>query len=262
MKDNCQTGHVYLVGSGPGDPGLLTMRAHALISSAKVVVHDRLVSERIMALVPASAQLINVGKAPDHHPFPQENINALLVSLAGRHESVLRLKGGDPYMFGRGSEEVATLRAAGIGYTVVPGVSAAQGISASTGVPLTHRGMSTGVRFVTGHCRAGHDLDLDWSGLADPGTTLVVYMGRGHAQEIAEKLIAHGLSAEMPAMLVMDGTRPTEKRVYTTLAELGAEAARLCSGAPVLMVVGHVVDLADDLVDLSAEPLMDRIDHG
>ncbi len=254
-------GHVYLVGAGPGDPDLLTVKALRLIEAADVVVHDRLVSDAILEHVRPGAQMINVGKLPNHHPFPQANINALLVSLAGRHQNVVRLKGGDPYMFGRGSEEVGVLREAGISYTVVPGITAAQGIAAATGAPLTHRGLATGVRFVTGHCRAGHDLDLDWDGLADPDTTLVFYMGRGHAAEISEKLRASGLAAEMPVMLVADGTRETESRHFTTLERLAETAAKLEKSRPVLIVIGRVVDLADDLA-LRAFDLCEQVRHG
>ncbi|MDU8941846.1 uroporphyrinogen-III C-methyltransferase [Ovoidimarina sediminis] len=254
-------GHVYLIGAGPGDPDLLTVRALRLIEQAEVVVHDRLVSPEIMALVPEGAQRIDVGKAPDHHPFPQANINALLVSLASRGSKVVRLKGGDPYMFGRGSEEVAELRTAGISYTVVPGITSAQGIASATGVPLTHRGLATGVRFVTGHCRAGHELDLAWAGLADPETTLAVYMGRGHAAEIAARLIGAGLPADMPAMLVVDGTRASEEQHFTTLDHLGEVAAGLDAKRPVLMMIGQVVTLADALAVREAAAL-ERVGHG
>ena len=254
-------GHVYLIGAGPGDPDLLTVRALRLIEQAEIVVHDRLVSDEIMALVPANAQRIDVGKAPDHHPFPQANINALLVSLAARGGKVIRLKGGDPYMFGRGSEEVAELRDAGVSYTVVPGITSAQGIASRTGVPLTHRGLATGVRFVTGHCRAGHELDLDWKSLADPDTTLAVYMGRGQAAEIASRLIGAGLSADTPAMLVVDGTRATEERHFTTLAHLGEVAATLDAKRPTLMMIGRVVSLADALAVRTTE-MFERVGHG
>lgn len=254
-------GHVYLIGSGPGDPDLLTVKALRLIQEAEIVVHDRLVSPEIMALVPEAAQKIDVGKAPDHHPFPQANINALLVSLARRFGKVVRLKGGDPYMFGRGSEEVDVLRDAGVPYTVVPGITSAQGIASVTGVPLTHRGLATGVRFVTGHCRAGHELDLDWDSLADANTTLAIYMGRGHADEISKRLIGAGLDAETPVMLVVDGTRATEERHFTTLSGLGDVAAGLEKTRPTLIIVGHVVSLADDLV-AEAERVLDEVGHG
>lgn len=253
-------GHVYLIGAGPGDPDLLTVKALRLIEDAQIVVYDRLVSPEIMALVPDSAQKIDVGKAPDHHPFPQPNINALLVSLARRMGKVVRLKGGDPYMFGRGSEEVDVLRDAGVPYTVVPGITSAQGIASVTGVPLTHRGLATGVRFVTGHCRAGHDLDLDWDGLADPNTTLAIYMGRGHASEISARLIRAGLDGGTPVMLVVDGTRATEERFFTTLAGLGKTASALDKSRPALIIVGQVVSLADELAD-RADVILKEVGH-
>ena len=254
-------GHVYLIGAGPGDPDLLTVKAMRLIQQAEIVVHDRLASSEVMALVPKTAQTFDVGKAPDHHPFPQANINALLVSLARRAGKVVRLKGGDPYIFGRGSEEVDVLRDAGVPYTVVPGITSAQGIASVTGVPLTHRGLATGVRFVTGHCRAGHDLDLDWEGLADAETTLVVYMGRGHATEISRRLIQTGRAPETPVMLVVDGTRPSEERHFTTLANLGPIAAGLDKRRPTLIVIGQVVSLADDLVQV-ADHALEQVGHG
>ncbi len=255
-------GHVHLVGAGPGDPDLLTVKALRAIESADVIVHDRLVSTEILALARPGVQLIDVGKAPNHHPFPQANINALLVALASRHPYVVRLKGGDPYLFGRGSEEAAVLRDAGVPFTTIPGISAAQGIAASTGVPLTHRGLATGVRFVTGHCRAGHALDLDWDGLADPETTLVIYMGRGHAAEISERLIESGLDPETPTMLVRDGTRPTESRRFATLATLDRIADELDRHGPVLIMIGRVVDLADERRTMMDQLEPDRARHG
>jgi uroporphyrin-III C-methyltransferase len=255
-------GHVHLVGAGPGDPDLLTVKALRLVQTATVIVHDRLVSDTILKLARPDAQLIDVGKLPKHHPVPQANINALLISLARRHGSILRLKGGDPYMFGRGSEEVGELRAAGISFSVVPGITAAQGVAASTDVPLTHRGLSTGVRFVTGHCRAGHDLDLDWEGLADPETTLIVYMGRGHAQQISDNLIKGGLSADMPVMLVVDGTRPTESRHFATVGTMAEVAGQLDKKRPTLIVIGRVVELAGDLVQaFEVGEVLDCVSH-
>ena len=246
MPSDIGPSHVFLVGAGPGDPDLLTVKALKAIETADVVVHDRLVSPEILSLCRPGVQLIDVGKAPNNHPFPQANINALLVSLAGRHERIVRLKGGDPYVFGRGSEEVAVLRDAGIAFTTIPGITAAQGIAASTGAPLTHRGLATGVRFVTGHCRAGHELELDWDGLADPDTTLIVYMGRGHADEISRQLMSKGLGGDMPVMLVENGTRANETRHFATLATLAQAARKTARGVPVLIVIGRVVDLADE----------------
>jgi uroporphyrin-III C-methyltransferase len=171
-------GIVYLVGAGPGDPELLTLKARRLLDEADVVVYDRLVSDDILALIPVGTAKISVGKQPRSHPVPQPEINALLARLASTGRTVVRLKGGDPFMFGRGSEEAAYLIEQGIAFSVVPGVTSASGCAAAVGLPLTHRGLATGVRFITGHCREDLELDLDWRGLADPNTTLVIYMGR------------------------------------------------------------------------------------
>ena len=152
-------------------------------------------------------------------------------------------------MFGRGSEEVGALKEANVPFTVVPGITSAQGIASVTGVPLTHRGLATGVRFVTGHCRAGHDLDLDWKGLADEDTTLIVYMGRGHATDISDRLVWAGLPKTTPVMLVVDGTRPTEERHFTTLAQMGEVAGTLKTTRPTLIVIGQVVSLSDEFFE-------------
>lgn len=236
-------GKVHLVGAGPGDPDLLTRKAARLIAEAEVLVHDRLVSAEILALAPQGADLIPVGKAPKCHPVPQERINAILVEQAQSGRRVVRLKGGDPFIFGRGSEEAAELRAAGVAVETVPAITAAQGAAAATGVPLTHRGIATGVRYVTGHCRADAELDLDWAGLADPETTLVVYMGAGNIVQISRELMAHGLTPEMPVMAVNNATTPRERRRVSTLGRIAADTARAGFSGPVLFVVGAVVSL-------------------
>lgn len=234
-------GHVYLVGAGPGAVDLLTLRAARLIGAAEVIVHDRLVSPEILALAPATARLIPVGKAPRDHPVPQAEINRLLVALAHEGRMVVRLKGGDPYIFGRGSEEAAELAAEGIPVDVVPGITAAQGVAAATGVSLTHRGLATGVRYVTGHCRADAPLDLDWQGLADPETTLVVYMGAATIPQIAAHLIAHGMPADLPVLAISNATTPRERRLVSRLDALVADLARAALEGPVLFVIGRVV---------------------
>ena len=198
MKSAGDCSIVYLVGAGPGDPELLTCKARRLITEADVVVYDRLVSDEILALIPAGTARFSVGKQPGFHPVCQENINALLVMLAKGNRCVVRLKGGDPLLFGRGSEEIAALASAGISCEVVPGVTSASACAASVGVPLTHRGMASSVRFVTGHCRADAELDFDWRGLADPDTTLVVYMGFANIERIASRVMAHGLDPATP----------------------------------------------------------------
>ncbi|AVL54252.1 uroporphyrinogen-III C-methyltransferase [Roseobacter denitrificans] len=267
MLKKMNQGQVFLVGAGPGDPELLTLRALRMIQSADVVVHDRLVSRDIMALVPAGVRRINVGKKPNHHPVPQDEINALLVQLVQEGATVARLKGGDPMIFGRGSEEAAVLHAAGIKVSYAPGITAAQGVSASTGVPLTHRGLATGVRYVTGHCQANRPLDLDWDGLADADTTLVVYMGHANMQQIAAGLIERGLPAEHPVLVVANGTRPNETRLVTQLGALQIKRANIPVPGPVLFIVGRVVTLIDSEDSTAADtllraPELQRVLHG
>jgi uroporphyrin-III C-methyltransferase len=236
-------GIVHLVGAGPGDPELLTLRALRLIREADVVVHDRLVSPEIMALVPPGTRRIDVGKLPKHHRLPQEGINALLVDLAARGLCVMRLKGGDPLIFGRGSEEAAAIRAAGQRCTLVPGITSAQGAAATTGVPLTHRGLATGVRYVTGHRAKDATLDLDWASLASPETTLVVYMGAATMAEISARLVAQGLPADLPVLAIAAATTPRERRVLSTLADIATAVADAEPGVPLLFIIGRVVSL-------------------
>lgn len=238
-----RSGQVFLVGAGPGDPELLTLKAARVLAAAQAVVYDRLVSAEILALVPPLARLIPVGKAPKAHTVPQERIHDILIELARDGLTVVRLKGGDPMIFGRGSEEAAALSSAGIPFEIVPGITAAQGAAAATGVPLTHRGVAAGVRYVTGHCREDLPLDLDWAGLADPETTLVVYMGAAAIAEIAGRLIAQGMPASLPVMAVASATTPQERRLVSCLDSIAAEAAAQRLSGPVLFVIGHVVSL-------------------
>jgi uroporphyrin-III C-methyltransferase len=246
MKDQSEThfhGHVHLIGAGPGDPDLLTLRALRLIGGADVVVHDRLVSPAIMALIPPDTRRIDVGKLPGFHRVPQATINALLVDLAREGLTVARLKGGDPLIFGRGSEEAEALRAAGIAVSYVPGITAAQGASASTGVPLTHRGLATGVRYVTGHRAGDGALDLDWPSLASEDTTLVVYMGAATIAEIALQLLRHGMVPSLPVLAIASATTPRETRILSTLGQIGTDIAAARPEAPVLFIIGHVAGL-------------------
>ena len=240
-------GHVYLIGSGPGDPELLTLKALRLLQTADVVVHDRLVSPEIMALVPAGTKRIDVGKLPKFHKVPQEAINALLVDLAAEGLCVARLKGGDPMIFGRGSEEADVVRRAGFGVTYVPGITSAQGAASSTGVPLTHRGLATGVRYVTGHRAKDAALDLDWASLACEETTLVVYMGAANIAEIALQLMRHGMAPTLPVMAVASATTPRETRLVSTLGAVGTDVARAQPEAPVLFVIGHVAGMYQEI---------------
>ena len=238
-------GTVHIVGAGPGDPELLTLKAHRLLAEADVVVYDRLVAPEVLDLAPPGAMRIYAGKAAGQHHLPQAEINALLVRLAQAGREVVRLKGGDPFIFGRGSEEARHLARAGIPFTVVPGITAATGCAAAAGIPLSHRGVASGVRFVTGHCRDDAELDLDWRGLADPDTTLVVYMGLANLSLFAERLIAAGLAPSTPAAAVAEGTTAREHGCRTTLAGLPEAVAAAGLKAPVLLIVGQVVALAD-----------------
>lgn len=236
-------GHVYLVGAGPGDPDLLTVKALRLLSSAQVIVFDRLVSDDILALANRHAIMIPVGKEPKRHPIPQEEINEILIEQAMAGRMTVRLKGGDPFIFGRGSEEALALRTSGIFCEIVPGITAAQGCAASIGVPLTHRGLATSVRLITGHCRQDQPLDFDWRGLADPNTTLVVYMGAANIAEISSELIGAGLSNSTPVLAVNNGTTPNEKRLVSELGELAIATEQADFKGPVLFIIGKVVSL-------------------
>lgn len=243
-RDLGRTPTVFLVGAGPGDPDLLTVRALRLLQTARVLVYDRLVGAEILDLVPPQAVRIYVGKASRHHTMTQGAINQLLLELADRHGEVVRLKGGDPFVFGRGSEEAEFLVRRGVRCEVVPGVTAAAGCAAEAGIPLTHRGLATGVRFVTGHARDDEELELDWDRLADPDTTVVVYMGLGTVGRVSERLIASGLPPDTPAAAIASGTTPRRQLCITTLAALAADVAQAELRAPVLLVIGRVVTMA------------------
>ena len=238
---------VYLVGAGPGDPELMTLKGMRLVRSADAVVYDRLVSDEILEQIPEDAARIYVGKHGRAHSLPQEEINDLLVELAGQYQSVVRLKGGDPFVFGRGAEEALALVEKGIEVQVVPGITAATGVMAGLGLPLTHRGLANGVRFVTAQPGKDVPLALNWDSLADPATTLVVYMGLAKLPEISEKLIAAGMPADQPSMAISKGTTERQVVCETTLADLPAKAIEMALKPPVLIVIGGVVGLADVL---------------
>ena len=245
---------VFLVGAGPGDPELLTLRAARLIAQAEVIVHDGLVSPEILALVSPGAELVSVAKQRSRHSMPQEGINALLVELALAGRSVVRLKGGDPFVFGRGGEEMEACRAAGVPVEVVPGISAAIGCAAQAQLPLTHRDAASAVSFVAGQCKGL--ADQDWSGLAGNGRTLVIYMGVATAADIADKLIADGVSPAIPVAVLENGTRSDMRTLRTLLADLGDMVEREKVKSPALIVVGDVAAYAlaqDALVGWAAQ---------
>lgn len=242
-----RVGRVYLVGAGPGDPDLLTVRAHRIIGNAGVIVYDRLVSEAIMALVPPGATRINVGKQARNHPVPQQEINAMLVRMARGGREIVRLKGGDPLMFGRGGEEALALARARVPFEIVPGITSAQGTAAELNVPLTHRGFASSVRYLTGHCRADAPLDFDWKGLADADTTLVIYMGLANIAAIAGQLMDHGRAPETPVLAVSNATRRTQHHLVSTLSAIAADVRHAGLTSPVIFVVGEVVGLSRSL---------------
>jgi uroporphyrin-III C-methyltransferase/precorrin-2 dehydrogenase/sirohydrochlorin ferrochelatase len=241
------TGFVSLVGAGPGDPELLTLRALRVIREADVLVYDRLVSPEVLAMAGPRAERIYAGKACNRHSLPQEDINALLVNLARRGRRVVRLKGGDPFVFGRGGEELETLAAAGIPFQVVPGITAASGCAAYAGIPLTHRDFAQSVLFVTAHSRHGRVEGLDWDSLARPRQTLAIYMGLQALDAVRAGLVGHGCPPATPAAAIEQGTTRRQRVVAGTLADLPERVAAAGLGSPALVIVGEVVRLREKL---------------
>ncbi|EPE2650355.1 uroporphyrinogen-III C-methyltransferase [Vibrio fluvialis] len=243
-RSQLQPGEVALVGAGPGDPELLTVKALSYLQQADVVLYDYLVSDDIMALIPSDTILVCVGKRAGHHSVPQEKTNQLLVDFAKQGHRVVRIKGGDPFMFGRGGEELEVLFDAGVQFQVIPGITAAAGATAYAGIPLTHRDYAQSALFVTGHLKA-EAADMDWSTLARSQQTLVIYMGLMKSSTIATQLIEHGRNASTPIAIIERGTQSTQKVFRGALSELPQLAVHAQS--PSLIVIGEVVTLADKL---------------
>ena len=241
-----QAGKVYLVGAGPGDPELLTLKALRVMQHADVVVYDRLVNTEILAMCDPQAQRINVGKARANHPVPQMQINQLLAHHALQGKRVVRLKGGDPFIFGRGGEEIETLMRQGIAFEVVPGITAASGCAAYAGIPLTHRDHAQSVRFVTGHQQQDH-CELPWQEFVHPQQTLVFYMGLVRLAWICRRLIEQGKPADTPAALIEKGTLPQQRVIAGSLADLPQRVTQAQVSAPTLLIIGSVVSLHQQL---------------
>ena len=244
--DQSAQGEVFLVGGGPGDPDLLTFRALRLMQICDVCVYDKLISQEVLQLVRRDADLIYVGKERDRHTMPQQDINALLVRLAQQGQRVLRLKGGDPFIFGRGGEEIETLMASGIPFQVVPGISAANGVAAYAGIPLTHRDYAQACLFITGHIREGK-VELDWPALLRPHQTVVIYMGLQTLPQICTELMQRGMSADMPAAVVEQGTTTRQRVVVGALKNLAQRVEETNLKPPCLTIIGEVVTLREKL---------------
>ena len=243
---NRGAGKVFLVGAGPGDPELVTLKGARLLAAADTVVYDHLVGEGVLDLARAEAERIYVGKEPGRHELPQESINSLLIERARAGRCVVRLKGGDPFVFGRGGEEIIELAAAGVPFEVVPGVTAASAAAAYAGMPLTHRGLARACMLVSGHLTDGQ-VDVDWEALARPGQTIAVYMGIGAIGIICERLIAHGLDGSTPAAAIRNASVASQRTVVGTLADLPARIARAQLQSPAIVIIGEVVRLREQL---------------
>lgn len=242
-----KTACVYLVGAGPGSADLLTVKAFRLIQTADVIVYDRLVSKEVLELAGSTVTKIYVGKQNGYHAWPQSAINKLLVKLVNENRHIVRLKGGDPFVFGRGSEEASYLRQRDIDFEVVPGVTAASACSAYAGIPLTHRGIASGVEFISGHLLGTKPLQHDWNKLTDPDKTLVIYMGLSNLAQICDRIIAAGLAADTPAAAIESGASEQQRLCVTTLENLAQETEKQSFKSPTIIVIGEVVKFSHEL---------------
>ena len=243
MNNSC----VYLVGAGPGDPDLLTVKALRLIKEANVVVYDRLVSDEIINLIPTGITKIYVGKATGRHSLPQDQINELLINLAKGHRHIVRLKGGDPFIFGRGSEEAVVLAKNYIQFEIVPGITSAMACASYAGIPLTHRGLADGVQFITGHRRSDLELELDQGALSNKNCTLAIYMGLGNLEPIANAVLDAGRPASTPVAVIEQGTTSQQRCVISNLSNLVTDIQKTGIVPPAMIVIGEVVSLAKTL---------------
>ena len=255
MKSQPMLGMVTLVGAGPGDWELLTLKAYRALQSADVVLFDHLVSDEVLRFLPPSAERIYVGKESSRHTMPQEKISEVMIGLSRQGRRVLRLKGGDGYIFGRGGEEAQALAEAGVPFSVIPGLTAAQGAAASLGIPLTHRSHARALVFATGHLQNNQQVDLDWMMLARPRQTVVIYMGLGTLPIICEQLMAHGMSPDTPAALIERATLPQERCVTGCLSTLPELAIANDVKPPALIVIGEVINLRKVLAGFEAAAL-------
>lgn len=255
MKKDNETGKVYLVGAGPGDPGLMTQRGTELLMTADTVVHDRLIGDDIKAMIPDSAERIDVGKYAGNHSFPQEEISRILVDKAKEGKMVVRLKGGDPLIFGRGGEELELLCEEGIGFEVVPGITAASAATAYAGIPVTHRDYCSSLHFITGHARSGKELDIDFNALAELDGTLVFYMSVSTAGMIADGLLGTGMDPETPTAIVENGTRSDQRTFVQPLSQLADAVEKNEILSPALIVVGRVCELSEQFAWFEKLPL-------
>ncbi len=255
QQHNIEQGVVHIIGAGPGDPELLTIRAHRLLQTADIILYDRLVGDQILTLARRDADRLYVGKEKSNHSVPQEEIHDKLIEFANQGKTVVRLKGGDPFIFGRGGEELDALRQAGIKAYITPGITAATGCAAASGMALTHRDHAQAVTFVTGHARDNNDPDLNWQALADLKHTLVVYMGVSKANSFVQNLIAHGRDETTPIAVIENGTRDNQIIVRGTLATLTQSIQQAGIKGPAILVIGDVAQLADEaLITKTAAP--------